>query len=166
MRRVRSVALATFAFLFMGCATVETHQTGQIAPDFTGLDLAGQPHTLSAYRGHPVLLDFWATWCGPCLQASPTVQRLHERFAEDGLVVIAVQFDGKGDPAAYMAEHGYTYTVLPDANAICREFEVSRLPTFIVVDPDGTVVHRQTGLGKDGEAKLAAVIERELSSRK
>lgn len=64
-----------------------------------------------------------------------------------------------------MAEHGYTFTVLPDANDVCRQFGVSQIPTFIIVGVDGTVIYRQTGFGPRTEEEMAEIIDRELTPK-
>lgn len=161
MRSLISVLVILLATQMQCCAT----SVGMKAPDFTMPDLNGVNHSLSAYQGEVVLLDFWATWCQPCVVTSPVVQDLHDRFSPRGLQVFAVHYNDVGDPATYMQEHGYTYTVLPDANAVCKQFGVSQIPTFIIVGVDGTVIHRQTGYAVGDDEKMAAIIERDLAPR-
>src|SRR4051812_19074589 len=77
--------------LFLGCSR-HTSQAVQ-APDFSLKDLSGKTVQLSALKGHPVLLDFWATWCGPCRMSIPMVQSFYMRHKDEGLVVLGVNMD-------------------------------------------------------------------------
>ncbi len=160
--RIKTLALALLTALaaplaLCGCAGP---RAGDPAPSFTLNDTSGKSQALEEYSGRVVLLDFWATWCGPCVKASPMVQRLHDEFASDGLVVLAVHFDDSGDPAKYASEHGYTYTVLPKGGReVARIYAVESIPTFIVVGRDGVVTHRSLGYyGESTETKLRDAI--------
>jgi len=74
------------------------------------------------------------------------VQVLHEKFENDPEVfVLAVHFNGKGDPTAYLAEHGYTFPLIPNGREIASDFGVNKIPTFMVIDRDGTIAYTSTG---------------------
>ena len=116
------------------------------APAFSATDADGQTVTLAAYEGKVVLMDFWATWCAPCRASTPNVQRIAEHYAgEPRVEVLAVHFDDKGDPAAYVAEHGLDARLIPNGSGVARAYDVNALPTFVVVGADGTVLYRHTG---------------------
>jgi len=133
---------------------------GAETPEFTATDAQGETITAADYEGRILVMDFWATWCGPCRASSPQVQALHEEFAGDSEVeVLAIHVDGSGDPVAYMNEHGYTYRHVPRGQSVAKAYGVSSLPTFLVIDESGEVVHRQTGrLDPDYREKLADVV--------
>jgi peroxiredoxin len=137
---------------------------GAKAPAFEGEDAGGNVVSLGTLEGKVVVLDFWATWCPPCREACPTVQALHERFADrDDVVILGIHFDGEGDPAAYMTEHGYTFPVIVDGRAAVKRYGVKRIPTFVVVDRSGTIVHRQTGFSTERDLDAVAdAIEKSL----
>lgn len=139
-------------------------KVGAEAPAFSAMDDRGAEASLAAYEGKVVVLDFWATWCAPCLTASPYVQDLHEQFAgNDGVVVLGVHYDGRGEPAAYMAEHGYTFPVILDGTGVVKAYGVTTIPTFLVIDRQGVVVYKQVGLwGPEDVEKLADVVEAHL----
>jgi thiol-disulfide isomerase/thioredoxin len=166
MRRSASYILMSVFLLAAGCGSLEANSgqgVGEPAPSFVQADLNGIEHSLDAYQGQVVVLDFWATWCGPCVRAGPIIQNLHDRFGDRGVVVLSVQIgDPSGDAAAYVAEHGYTFAVLPHADAMSAPYEVVALPTMIIIDREGNVAHRQEGL--DDEAGFAARIESLLGS--
>ncbi|MCL4743368.1 MAG: TlpA family protein disulfide reductase [Phycisphaerales bacterium] len=145
----------------------ELHAVGTSAPDWTLKDAAGNTHSLADYRGKVVLLDFWATWCGPCKQAMPSIQRLHERFAGRPVAVFGLScFERPGaDPAGYMAESNFTYGLLLDGTDVAMAYNVAAIPTFYLIGFDGTIIHRETGYTPKKEAELAKVIEDYLQSQ-
>lgn len=139
-------------------------EVGSRAPAFSALDNAGNEASLAGYEGRIVVLDFWATWCPPCVKAGPHIQALHERFAgDDEVVVLGVHFNGSGDPAGYMAEHAYTFPVVLDGSPIVQAYGIKGIPTFLVIDRDGTVIHKQIGFRDPADVEaIAEVIESRL----
>lgn len=142
-----------------GCA-VRVHDR---APDWVLHDLSGRVQRSADFGGQIVVLDFWATWCAPCRVVSPHVQRIHEQYADQGVTVLAIHYGDQGDPATYMRKDGYTFTVLLDDDlTVARRLGVSKIPTVIIIAPDGRVEHRQTDFGDGDEQVLREVIERLL----
>lgn len=138
---------------------------GTRAPDWELKDPAGITHRLRDLQGKVVVMDFWATWCGPCRAAMPAVQKVHERF-EDRAVVFGMDFMDRGDAAKYMREKGYTYTLLLDADAVGKQYGVLGIPVFYVIGTDGKVAYRHEGSGADTEAELTAAVEAALAAAK
>jgi thiol-disulfide isomerase/thioredoxin len=132
-------------------------QPGDVAPDFTVLGPGGAAVKLSDYRGKIVLLDFWATWCGPCISAMPHQSQLAERFAADGLVVLAVCVaDTREKYDAWVRENGEKFKFVTAHDPVGRAlrespfstvYGVSMLPTLYVIDREGRVVGRAAGGG-------------------
>jgi len=136
---------------------------GDAVPDWTLNDLQGRPHTFSSYAGHVVVLDFWATWCPPCLAVGPHMQAIQKKYADRGVAVLAVHYDNEGEPKRYMKQHRYTFTALNDGTAVAQKLGVSKIPTIMVVGPGGRIAHRQTGFAKGDEKQIMRVIDRLLA---
>lgn len=142
--------------------------TGEEAPDFTAALVANAPSpgdetlTLSALRGRPVLLDFWATWCQPCRAEAPIVNAVAKRYKDRGLVVIGVNTsDGEGSAALHVRHLGLTFPIVYDANnTIARDFRVANLPTLVVVSKEGKIVAVRHGV--TAESDLDDIVRRIL----
>lgn len=115
--------------------------SGQPAPDFTATTLDGATLRLSDLRGHPVALNFWATWCGPCRLEMPELEAAQARYRDSGLVILAVNAgESAEDIQAYVEELGLTLTVILDLQgAILDLYEVRALPTTVWVDGEGII---------------------------
>ena len=119
-------------------------RVGSPAPDFTLLSLAGPPVSLLEQRGKVVLVNFWTTWCPPCREEMPALQRAYERLADQGLVVLGVnwtQEDNLADVEAFVEELGLTFPILLDTDSVVSEdlYQVLGLPTSVLIGRDGTV---------------------------
>ncbi|HLL76715.1 MAG TPA: TlpA disulfide reductase family protein [Pyrinomonadaceae bacterium] len=134
---------------------------GERAPDFKLADPSGKIHALSDYRGKLVVLDFWATWCGPCVRAMPALQALHAKYQGRGVEVLGVNSWEESNPAAYFKEKGYTYKLLLRGEAVAPAYRVGTLPTLYVIGFDGEVIYRGVMPGDNA----AAVIEQYLRER-
>jgi len=125
---------------------------GKPAPAFKMKDLNGKVLTNQSLKGKVVVLDFWATWCGPCKKASPTMQKLHEAFGKKGVVVIGAETMENGAPSGakkYAAEHHYTYTFTTDNDAITTQLGIAAIPAFVIIGKDGKVARTETGVPSD-----------------
>lgn len=132
---------ALLACLAMSCAT----KTGQAAPDWSLRDEKGAIRAMHDYDGTVRLMYFWATWCAPCGPVGKRVEEIHQEFSGRGLETLAVHYDDTGAPLDYAREHGYTFTIFPSGNSVAKLYDVSKIPTILVVDRDGVVVYRMTG---------------------
>jgi thiol-disulfide isomerase/thioredoxin len=118
-----------------------------IAPDFTRTDLLGRPLRLDQFRGRIVLLNFWATWCGPCIEEIPVFSRWQRQYGDAGLQVIGISMDD--DEAAvkrFLAKHGVPYPILMGDAKLGESFGgVFGLPQSFLIDAHGTIVFRSVG---------------------
>lgn len=126
-------------------------------PDYSMLTLAGEPRSISHYRGEPVLLNVWATWCPPCVREMPALQRLHEALAPEGVRVVAVSVDAPegrvngwgragGNVERFVAQHELTFEILRDPSGdIETAYGLVGLPTTFLIDRDGRIRERVIG---------------------
>ncbi len=129
---------------------------GAPAPDFTLASLSGQTVRLSALKGQVVLINFWATWCGPCQLEMPTIQQAYNVRKSQGLIVLAVNLNEPAkDVQAYVDNLRLTFPVLLDpGDAVSNLYRVRGYPTSYFIDRTGTVAVEQVGMMTD--AQLAA----------
>jgi peroxiredoxin len=124
---------------------------GYIAPDFELTDLEGDIHRLSDYRGKVVLLNFWATWCGPCRREMTTFQAEYEGSGGDELAVLAINNDEPEDLILFFIDGlDLTFPILLDPGAKVQEqYRIQRYPASFFVDPDGVIRFIHLGLLTD-----------------
>jgi peroxiredoxin len=121
------------------------------APEFEAVDVrTGETVTLGDLEGDVVLLNIWATWCGPCEAEMPSMQRLHDSMSGDGLQVIAVSVDNRPTDLeairAWVEERDLSFTVLHDATgSIERDYQTTGVPESFVIDRDGVIVKKVIG---------------------
>lgn len=138
---------------------------GQDAPDWKLATPGGEMVSLKDLRGNVVVLDFWATWCGPCKAAMPAVQQLHEQFKNQPVKVFGVNCWEDGDPAGYMKDNGYTYGLLLGADKVAEAYHVSGIPTFYVINPEGKISYASAGFMPDKEKEIAKIIEKAIERK-
>jgi cytochrome c biogenesis protein CcmG/thiol:disulfide interchange protein DsbE len=129
--------------------TVSGQFQGQPAPDFELKSLDGQSLKLSDFRGKAVLLNFWATWCGPCKIEMPWFVDLQKEYGPQGLQILGVAMDDSSDDdiAKFVREMGVNYPILLGKEAVGQSYGgVGVLPTTFFIDRDGKLVAREFGL--------------------
>jgi peroxiredoxin len=135
---------------------------GQSAPDFTQAQPDGTPLSLSSLRGKLVLIDFWASWCGPCRAENPNVVRIYDRFKDRGIEILGVSLDE--NRAAWLGaieEDGLTWKHVSDlkgwSNAVAQQYAVRSIPHTVLVGPDGVILAKNLR-GEALEQKIAEVL--------
>ncbi len=141
----------------LGCGAPEG-TVGGAAPDFKVNPFAtkGETVNLSDFKGKVVLLDFWATWCGPCREVMPEVQALHEKYQERGLEVMAITQESRDQVIPFARARNTTYPLYLDTFGYANKaFRVTAIPTAVVVGRNGAIL--ETIVGSDPQAIRAAV---------
>lgn len=121
-------------------------QVGDVAPDWTLNDSTGKPRTLSQYRGKVVVMDFWATWCGPCKEVMPRMQKLYEKYQDRDVIVFGVNAWEQKDAAAFMQKQRFAYSLLLKGEQIADSYRVTILPSVYVVGVNGRVIYSHVGV--------------------
>jgi cytochrome c biogenesis protein CcmG/thiol:disulfide interchange protein DsbE len=132
-------------------------EVGSAAPAFTATDLQGRPVSLADLKGQVVLLNVWATWCGPCRDEMPSMERLHRELGPQGLKIVAVSVDAApgsvapggqagGDVADFAKQLGLTFTIWHDpAGGIQRTYRTTGVPESFIIDRNGVIQKKVIG---------------------
>jgi len=133
----------------------ETEKVRQMAPDFTVYDLEGNPHKLSDFVGKPVILNFWASWCGPCQSEMPAFQKFYETYGSQVHFLLVNLTDGRQETvetaSAYIAGGGYSFPVYYDTDIdAAMQYGVQAVPVTYFVDAEGYLLaYAQGALNED-----------------
>lgn len=162
-RRLRSVvetalwvAAIVAVYLWSQGNIAPAVQAGEEAPDFSLVSTEGRPYRLSDYRGRVIVLNFWATWCGPCRQELPTLSSMHVAMEKDGIIVMAVALDSAADDVRQMAgELKLHMPVLFNDGETGKKFGIRGFPTTFIIGTDGRVSKVFTGYTTEWSLKRA-----------
>jgi len=168
---MRRRCVAALAALFLGaCGGVGGPPgVGKRAPEYAAVALEGRaPVSLRELRGRAVLLNVWATWCHPCRQEIPELQKLHAAMASRGLVVVGVSIDdagAAGEIPAFLRRYGATYPVWLDAGgSVASTFATVGVPTTFLIGRDGTLLWKHVGPVRADDAALVGLLDRALGA--
>jgi peroxiredoxin len=126
----------------------------QVAPAWTLKDLDGKAVSFSQFKGKVVVIDFWATWCGPCLTEIPGYIELQNKYGKDGLVIIGVSLDSikAKDVAKFAKKKGMNYTIVMVDDEIMGTFgNFTMIPTTFLINREGRIIHQKSGQWKHEE---------------
>ena len=153
----------------------QTSLIGKPAPDFVLEDLGGKTVALSNFKGKPLLINFWATWCGPCKIETPWLVELQNEYASKGFEIVGISTEGddlqpgdkeglarqKAAIAKFVKEYHMQYPVLVNGDSLANTYGgLDAMPTSVYVNPDGKVVAMQLGI--TSKEDMAADIEKTL----
>jgi peroxiredoxin len=133
-----------------------------VAPPYTATTLDGDTVTLESFRGQPVLLNLWATWCAPCRQETPFLESVYEDNRDRGFQIVGISMDTRDQKSAvadFVEEYGVSYTILWDPGmAGMDRYQVLGLPATFLLDQDGVIRWMRYGpVGETDEKFLMAV---------
>jgi peroxiredoxin len=163
MTKLAGVSLKLIAFIMLvGCGLANASDTKIPAPDFTLKSNSGKNLRLSDFRGQVVLLNFWASWCGPCRQEMPILNDLHNKYASLGFAVLGVNVDADSAKAiGYLKDTPVDFPVLYDPESKVSEmYSVSAMPSTAIIDRDGNVRMVHPGYKSGDEDKYKAQIKK------
>lgn len=161
---VRTLIVLAFGTLLIAVAAfASTGLSGKPAPDFALKNSAGENVRLTDLRGEVVMINFWATWCGPCRQEMPLLDEMHARYNRVGFTLLGVNIDDDQRRAEEMIESlGVTFPVVFDSTkAVSEQYDVSAMPVTILLDREGVVRYVHYGYKPGYEDKYIVQI-REL----
>jgi len=137
-------------------------------PAYSAKLLDGKSFDVAAEKGNVVLLNVWATWCGPCRFETPELQKLHEQYGSRGLKIVGVSVDEGGDAGVkdFVTENKVTYPIAVDGEGrVASALRTTVLPTSVLIGRDGRIVWRKVGAVMPNEtAALDTLIEKTLAS--
>ena len=135
------------------------------APDFSLEGLNVKTVQLSALRGNVILLNFWATWCGPCKDEMPSMQALYQRYKEKDFILLAISVD-EGSPAAakkFIQQNRYRFPVLLDpAGKTLDLYDIDKLPATVIIDKKGRMIGKAIGPRDWGRPEVFSLIDQML----
>ena len=128
-------------------APAQGTRVGNLAPDFQLYNLEGKAVSLSGLQGKPVMLNFWATWCGPCVHEMPDLQEVHEEWSSKGLELLAVNIRGNTSQVTqFLQSHKLSLPVLLDIKSdVARNYNIRGIPTTFFIDKDGIIQDVKVG---------------------
>ena len=153
--KIKNLALGLVVTVFAATSLASSGLEGQSAPDFALKSSTGENLRLSEYRGDVVMINFWATWCGPCRQEMPLLDELYNRYERVGFNLLGVNIDDDSRRAMQMIEElGVDFPVLfDDRKEVSKLYEVEAMPVTVLVDREGNVRYVHHGYKPGYEEK-------------
>lgn len=136
---------------------------GGPAPDWDLKTPDGKTVSLKSLRGKVVIMDFWATWCGPCKMAMPGLEKLHQRYKDKPVAILGVNCRQRGEPLekvlGVVKDLGLNYTQVIEGDKVAEAYQVKGIPCFYVIDPEGKIVYATSGWQPNHDEMLGQMIE-------
>ena len=161
------VVLCLCAVVFSAPSCKKTERSMAVeegkAPDFTLTDMSGKKVSLSALRGKVVLVEFWATWCPPCKDAVPEMNKVYEKYKDKNVEVLAICVDQGSDVMSklnsFVKEYRVNYPVFVDDKKVNVSYGVANVPVAFIIDKEGKVAKKHVGFMEDLSERVSRDIE-------
>lgn len=170
---MRRTLIASGLFFLVACAKSDAPvasgkiEVGEVAPAYAATTMAGDSVSIAALRGKVVLLNVWATWCGPCRKEIPELRALHTTYKDRGLELIGVSVDTEGTDETieeFLKEFKMDYPIWRDPNeAVSATFRMAGVPATFLIDRRGVIRWKAIGAVEPGDSTLTAAIEKAIS---
>lgn len=159
---ILSVLILAIVYTIFNNATKEKVAVlgiGDEAPDFTLVDLNGEEHRLSDYKGQGVFLNFWGTWCKPCVKEMPAMDRQYEIYKEQGVQILAVNIaQSDFEVERFASQYGLDFPIVIDkTKSVLEAYNIDPLPSTLLINPDGKI--EQIIRGEMTEQDIAGFME-------
>lgn len=168
MRPFLTIVLLALVMSLYSCQKKDltVAEIGKKAPSFSLRDVNGNLVSLSDFQGRVVVIDFWATWCGPCKESSQELERLHNSYKDRGAVVLGISMDigsgAAGNVKDFAGRYNLTYRMLIDDGAVSKSYKVTNIPLTYILDKDHVIVRSLVGYVPGYEGIISDEIERLL----
>jgi len=151
-------------FLLISCSGTRKTDNSANNINFTLDQFEGSKVSLAEQKGKVVLVDFWATWCGPCRAAIPNLVRMYNEYKDQGLVVLGISLDQEKDALPkFIKDYNITYPILYGNQQIARAYEVQSIPTLVIFDKKGKIAFREVGFSDENITTLEQKIKDALA---
>ena len=159
------ILVVSIALFFAGCGKSQVASVGKPAPDFDTVDLQGNVWSLSKLRGKVVFVNFWATWCAPCREEMPAMQRLYVKMPKDKFEMIALFNNDKSDVAKnFVAKLGITFPILSDEfNFAGTKYGLTGLPETFIVDKQGVIREKYIGPAEWDSPEFVSMLKKYIN---
>ena len=161
MKSASRIIFLAFVFILTSTAGWAASISGP-APNFTLKSIDGKNIKLSELSGNVVLINFWASWCGPCLQEMPLLNAIHQKYEPLGFTVLGVNVEeNSANARAFLAERGVDFPILLDSkNQVSKLYDVVAMPTTVVVDRDGNMRFLHKGYKAGDETEYRKMVKK------
>ena len=163
-----NIKIKPLAITFLLFFNIASFADEQLQPlEFSGYDFStNKPFKFNQFKGKIIYLDFWASWCPPCLESMPFMEKLYQQYKAQGFEIIAVNIDEhKEDASKFLDLHPISYTNLYDPQGkIGKRFKVRSMPTAFLIDQDGNVIYKHVGFNQKYSIKLEEALKGYLSN--
>ncbi len=165
----RKLGTAGFCLLVVALVSVSIGAESK-APDFALANIDGKDVNLTNLLAQgPVIIDFWATWCKPCIKGFPALQQLHEKYKEQGLTVVAISVDSpksRSRVAPFIKSQKFTFEVLLDTEGkVAQKYNAVAIPRTVLVSREGQIVYTSVGYRPTNEEKLDEAVRSVLPKK-